>query len=258
MKKRGEHFDDLHDIGADEEHDGEEGDTSLSSEMEARVYLWEFNQNDPKRDSGVKLCRMGLATRLKIGRPFNGIVLSADATKVISKEDMSIVQQYGIAGINCSWNRLGEVPVATLGKTRNQRKLPLIYAANTVNYGKACKMNTAEALAAALFIVGYTQDAATLMSSFSYGPEFLRINAGLLEAYEQCKSEREVQNVSTRYLAQLEEAKEEKNKKLEARNEQSLKGGNIGGYMDDMDLPPRDDEEDEGYYEEDDNQQQYV
>ncbi|RYY88710.1 DUF367 domain-containing protein [archaeon] len=49
---------------------------------------------------------MGLASRLKIGRPFNGIVLSAAATKVVSKEDMAIVQQYGIAGINCSWNRL--------------------------------------------------------------------------------------------------------------------------------------------------------
>lgn len=157
-------------------------------------------------------------------------------------------------------SRIGEVPVATLGKARNQRKLPLIYAANTVNYGKAWKMNTAEALAAALYIVGYAQDAATLMASFSYGPEFLRMNSALLEAYEQCKTEREVQNVSTRYLAQLEEVKEEKNKKLEARNEQSLRGGNIGGYMDDMDLPPRDDEDEEGYYEEEDedNQQQYV
>lgn len=49
MKQMAERFDDLHDIGGDEEYDGEEGGGALSSEMEVRVYLWEFNQNDPKR-----------------------------------------------------------------------------------------------------------------------------------------------------------------------------------------------------------------
>lgn len=58
------------------------------------------------RDSGMKLCRMGYAKALKPGKPFAGIVLSAEATRTISAEDADLLLGNGIAGINCSWNRL--------------------------------------------------------------------------------------------------------------------------------------------------------
>lgn len=76
-----------------------------SSRIKVNLYIWEFGQNDPKRDSGSKLFRMKLARQLKIGEKFNGIVLSADAKIVISPLDREIVLKSGIAGINCSWNR---------------------------------------------------------------------------------------------------------------------------------------------------------
>ena len=119
----------------EEEEDGDDGDdeeldseTFVRQEMSVRVALWEFGQNDPKRyltyylscywrifthctfftkyrDSGSKLCRLGYAQRLKIGQTFQGIVLSSEATSYLSPADAEIVAQYGVAGINCSWNR---------------------------------------------------------------------------------------------------------------------------------------------------------
>lgn len=92
----------------------------------------------------------------------------------VSFADREIVEKHGISGINCSWNRcvlslcpillmpptdnmiwflltdhsissslftwrLEEIPFKSMGKGRNQRILPLLFAANSVNYGR-CKM----------------------------------------------------------------------------------------------------------------------
>lgn len=129
--------------------------------------------------------------------------------------------------------------------------MPLLYAANTVNYGKPFKLNTAEALAASLYITGYKEDAIKIMSKFNYGPEFLKLNQDLLESYCNCKSESEVRNLSESYLAEIEVIKEEKLKQKEIRVSSRL-----GGYMDDMDLPPMD-SDDEYYKYEDDNTQDF-
>ena len=42
-------------------------------------------------------------------------------------------------------------------------------------------MNTAEAMAAALFIVGFKDEAARILEPFGWGPEFLRVNAEVLD-----------------------------------------------------------------------------
>jgi pre-rRNA-processing protein TSR3 len=138
-----------------------------------------------------------------------------------------------------------------MGKSRHQRKLPLIFAANTVNYGKPFKMNTAEAIAAALYIAGFVEDAKTLMYPFSYGQEFLRLNGEAFELYRQCRNELDVQTIMNRYMSNIEEQKEKKEKKKEVERKERIVNANIGGYMDDMDLPPlQSDEEEEEEYEE--------
>lgn len=73
--------------------------------LEAKICMWEFCQNDPNRDSGTKLRRLGYATQLRIGSSFPGIVLSSEATIHVSASDKELVEKHGIAGINCSWNR---------------------------------------------------------------------------------------------------------------------------------------------------------
>lgn len=133
-----------------------------------------------------------------------------------------------------------------MGKGRNQRLLPYLLAANSVNYGKPHKLNTAEATAACLYIVGFKKEAHTLLSPFSYGEEFIRLNFECLEAYSACANESEVRQVMLQYESALGAQKERKEERIAQQTKASTLSGNIGGYMDDMDLPPRDD--DDEYY----------
>lgn len=142
-----------------------------------------------------------------------------------------------------------------MGKGKNQRILPYLLAANTVNYGKPYKMNTAEATAACLYIVGYKNEAHTLLSPFSYGEEFIRLNFECLEAYSACKDEVEVRRVMTQYESALGAQQQRKEERLAERTAASSASGNVGGYMDDMDLPPRDDDDEYYYGYEDDEEE---
>ncbi len=69
--------------------------------------------------------------------------------------------------VDCSWNRLDDVPFGRI-KGYAPRLLPWLLAANPVNYGKPCKLSCAEALAAALYICGWKEDAAVVMGRFKW------------------------------------------------------------------------------------------
>ena len=148
-----------------------------------RVCLWEFSQNDARRDSGSKLVRQGLARRLDARAAFRGIVLAADAPQILSPADAPVIAAQGLAGVNCSWRGLDAVPFAALGRPELRRRLPFLVAANEVNYGKPLYLNTAEALAAALRIAGLTRDAELLLAPFASGAAFFALNADAFEAY---------------------------------------------------------------------------
>ena len=252
-------------ISAENSEEDESGEDSsgddnryldASGTIGVNVCMWEFGQNDAKRDSGSKLCRLGYAGLLRIGQTFPGVVLSSDATAIVSAADRDIILAHGISGINCSWNRLDEIPFDKLGRGRNQRLLPLLYAANTVNYGKPYKMNTAEAMAACLHIAGFQADARTLLAPFSYGLEFLRLNAEALDAYAACTSAEEVKAVQQALLDAMEEKETAKAERLEQEAAMRQDNGGYGGYMDEMDLPPQDYGEEGGYYEEEEGEEE--
>jgi hypothetical protein len=119
------------DNGDDDDDDGES--PRLKQTLRVAVRMWEFGQNDPKRDSGSKLVRLGLASTLKVADYFGGIVLNAEAAVVVSPADAALLLDKGVGGVNCSWNRLAEVPSRKLGKPANHRLLPHLLAANSVN-----------------------------------------------------------------------------------------------------------------------------
>ena len=124
----------------------------------------------------------------------------------------------------CHRDRLEEIPFGKMGKGRNQRILPYLLAANTVNYGKPYKMNTAEATAACLYIVGLKEDARILLSPFSYGEEFIRLNYDCLEAYSACKDETEVRQVMKQYELALNAQQQEKEQRI--AQQQAVSKGN--------------------------------
>ena len=103
------------------------------SPVATRVCLWEFSQNDARRDSGSKLVRQGLARQLDPRAAFQGIVLAADAAQILSPADAPLIQTRGLAGVNCSWRGLDAVPFASLGRPELRRRLPSV-AARTSNF----------------------------------------------------------------------------------------------------------------------------
>ena len=167
-----------------------------------QVVLFEYKQNDPKRDTGMKLARQGLVRSLRPGDPFKGIVLSAQGRSVLSPADAELITSAGIGAINCSWNRLDEITNTPGGNISRHRKLPFLIAANPINYGKAYKLSSAEALAAALAIVGFQHEAEMLSVKFSWHDEFWRLNTELISAYVQCNSSRDVISVQDIFLSE--------------------------------------------------------
>jgi pre-rRNA-processing protein TSR3 len=135
-----------------------------------------------------------------------------------------------------------------MGRGRNQRVLPLLVAANSVNYGKPFKLNTAEAMAACLYIAGFKADAVTMLTSFAYGAEFFKLNEALLNKYSSCESSDEVKQAMQEFLLLEENRKQEKQVRKELRIQNTCDSYGIGpqqssdiqygGYIDENDMPP--------------------
>lgn len=173
-----------------------------------KLSMWYFDQCDPKKCSGMILKSRGLLTTLSQKAKFNGIVLTPKATKYVSPEDAEIIQQSGVAVIDCSWAFFDQVVVKSV--KANERKLPLCKAANPVNYGKDIKLNCAEALGGALWLAGFHEQAETLMDEFKYGPAFFAINEFHFSKYIECKTSDEIAVAEQEVASMLEQEREER------------------------------------------------
>jgi len=116
-----------------------------------------------------------------------------------------------------------------MGKGQNQRILPYLLAANTVNYGKPNKLNTVEAVAACLYIVGLIGDSRAILSSFSYGEEFIRLNHVLLELYSTCSTHADVLRVSEEHVTSIAARQQRKEDNAALKREANERSGRIGG-----------------------------
>lgn len=89
--------------------------------------------------------------------------------------------------VDCSWNRLrdrGRLPGdgRPLGPAR---RLPLLFATNPQHFGRVTELTTAEAFAAALFLLGDRALARALLDGFAGGTAFFKVNGALLARYAE-------------------------------------------------------------------------
>ncbi len=150
------------------------------------LYFYDGKQCDPKKCSGRKLARFGLARQVfKLNAlPPASIVLMPTTRKVLSRDDLATAGKSGLAVLDLSWKATGDNFPAGIKESR-QRALPFLLAANPVNYGKPFILSSVEAFSAALIILGYRAQAEELLSKFTWGHTFLTLNREPLEEYEK-------------------------------------------------------------------------
>ncbi len=165
-----------------------------------KLYAYHANQCDIKKCTAVKLEKHGFIKLARLKQiPRGAIALNPFALKSISQEDRPQIIEKGLVGIDCSWKRVEEMHdlFDSMGLGRS---LPYLIAANPINYGIPTQLSTVEALAAALFIVGFSEYAQTILSIFKWGPNFLQLNAEPLQNYAQAKTSKEIIEIQQNYL----------------------------------------------------------
>ena len=150
-----------------------------------RLFAYHAGQCDPKKCTARKLERLGLLTFVPRANalPAGTLLLTPEAERALSRADAPRAHRHGLSVLDLSWNvtaKRGGFPTVPRAVGR---ALPYLLAANPVNYGKPFVLSSAEALAAALVILGEEDEAKHVLSKFVWGEQFLRLNAEPLAAY---------------------------------------------------------------------------
>ncbi|MEF8777270.1 MAG: DUF367 family protein [Natronomonas sp.] len=157
--------------------------------------------DDPEKCSARKLARFDLATLHRSSRETPpGIVLDPYADRALSPADGetdtdSAAQR--LVALDCSWETAEAEAFRLEGP---HRSLPFLVAANPVNYGTPFQLNTVEAFAGALCILGHREQAETILGKFRWGHTFLELNDEPLRRYADCADSSDVIDVQSEYL----------------------------------------------------------
>jgi pre-rRNA-processing protein TSR3 len=126
-----------------------------------------------------------------------GIVLNPFAERALSPADG--VRFDRLVALDCSWETAEEEAFDLDGV---HRSLPFLVASNPVNYGTPFQLNTVEAFAGALCILGERDQAERVLSYFSWGETFLDLNEEPLRRYADCEDSTDVIAIQEEYLAE--------------------------------------------------------
>ena len=168
--------------------------------MQPRVLVYHAQQCDPKKCTGIRLGRMKKGKILKTMKqiPPRAVVLNPISEVAFSKADRDAILKSGLVALDCSWKQAEDIFAnSRLGA---QRALPYLLAANPINTYKPIKLSTAEAVAAALYIAGFKEEAEDTMSVFKWGPSFITLNQEPLDAYAECATSTEIVQVQKEFM----------------------------------------------------------
>lgn len=164
-----------------------------------QLFVLDLQECDPKRCTAKRLIKRGLVRRISsVQRIPAGVLLDVHSEVCFSPEDKGTVEAAGLIAIDCSWSKIRSFK--NLWRRAHPRALPYLVPANPVNYGRPTRLSTAEALAAALYILDHRTEALALLEPFKWGKVFLQLNMDLLEAYRRCRSRKEVLEIQSRVL----------------------------------------------------------
>jgi len=152
--------------------------------------------DDPEKCSARKLARFDLAELHHSAQATPpGLVLDPHADVALSPADEPPGDR--LVALDCSWETADAEAFQLDGP---RRALPFLVAANPVSYGTPFRLNTVEAFAGALCILGRRGQAETALEKFTWGHTFLELNEELLRRYAGCTDSDEVVSVQDDYL----------------------------------------------------------
>jgi pre-rRNA-processing protein TSR3 len=176
----------------------------MQVEKRVKIVVYHAGQCDPRKCTALKLKRHGLVRIVRQLRFLQrrAVVLNPFSEIAFSPADRKRIEDFGLAGLDFSWERAENVLLKNVRGT--SRCLPFLIAGNPVNFGKPTKLSTVEALAAALYIAGFREEAAELLSIFKWGHTFLELNRERLESYAGAKDSTEVVKLQKRFITSIE------------------------------------------------------
>jgi pre-rRNA-processing protein TSR3 len=130
--------------------------------------------------------------------PRKAIVLNPFASEILLPNDRGLVEGNGLVAVDCSWEKVQAAFAA--GMRGEGRRLPTLLAANPVNYAKAHKLSSAEALAAALIVMGFRDSAVRMLGLFKWGETFLTLNDQPLRAYSLASDAKAMLHAEAQYF----------------------------------------------------------
>ncbi|MDD3977603.1 MAG: DUF367 domain-containing protein, partial [Methanomicrobium sp.] len=98
--------------------------------------------------------------------------------------------------LDCTWETLN---TGIIDGWHKRRALPFLVAANPGHFGRPFMLNSVEAFAAALYILGEAEQAKLILSKFNWGLRFLEVNAKPLEEYAGAKDSSEILEIQSYY-----------------------------------------------------------
>jgi len=151
-----------------------------------------IGDDHPRACTGRRLLRRGLAVAFRPDQASAAlpVVLDPFAVEPLSSADAPAVERGGLLAVDCSWNRISETNRLP-GNGRHPgtaRRLPMLLATNPQHYGRVGELNTAEALGAALCVLGRRAEAVNLLVGFAGGPVFFEVNRERLDRYRRARS----------------------------------------------------------------------
>ncbi|MCL1977481.1 MAG: DUF367 family protein [Candidatus Bathyarchaeota archaeon] len=165
---------------------------TVSRDVPIRINIYHAAQDDPKKNTALRLGRRGFVRIVKKIRflPKRAIVLNPFSEIAFSPADRERLENFGLAALDCSWEQAQKVLGEHVRGT--SRCLPILIAGNPVNFGKLTKLTTAEALAASLYISGFKAEAEDMLGIFPWGHTFFELNQRFLDKYATAKDSEEI------------------------------------------------------------------